>query len=261
MRKEIKVVPYNPRWKDTFNSEAKILKEALQQNCTQIYHIGSTSVTGLCAKPKIDIMCVVDSLTDAILPLENSGYKYRGEFNIPMRFFFSKRTPYSINLHILTSDNGELCWNLAFRDYLRENKKARDLYANTKINLINSNPYGFDVIPNMFSCYTSEKGKVVHQIVKEAGFQGERFVIATNPNEIDAYNSFIGSDDLNDNNNSNIFRLVLYKDMDIVAASCVKTMDDDLYNIKSVSGISGEFENRIIIKIQEWMKLHKKISV
>ena len=67
MKKKITVVPYDPNWKEIFKYHSNELKEILNENCVSVYHVGSTSVPGLCAKPVVDIMCVVKNLKDTIL--------------------------------------------------------------------------------------------------------------------------------------------------------------------------------------------------
>ena len=52
-------MPYDPEWVKMFEHEAALLKNALGENSLIIHHIGSTSVPGLCAKPKIDIIAVI----------------------------------------------------------------------------------------------------------------------------------------------------------------------------------------------------------
>ena len=90
-----------------------------------IYHIGSTSVPGLAAKPVIDIMPTVRSI-EAIdrfdAWFEVLGYECMGEFGIPGRRYYrkggeEKDTPG-------THFRPEQCprhrtRHLAFRDYLR----------------------------------------------------------------------------------------------------------------------------------------------
>lgn len=56
-KKKIKIVPYDSNWPNIFQVYLNELKEILKENCIEVYHIGSTSVPGLCAKPIIDI-CV-----------------------------------------------------------------------------------------------------------------------------------------------------------------------------------------------------------
>ncbi len=63
----IKVVPYSSLWVKVFQEEANIIKDRLKEKCLDIYHIGSTSVYGLIAKPSVDILCIVDKLNDSLI--------------------------------------------------------------------------------------------------------------------------------------------------------------------------------------------------
>ena len=62
MSQHIVVTNYNPLWPKEFEKEARWIKDIIAGNDISIYHIGSTSVPGLAAKPIIDIMAVVRSL-------------------------------------------------------------------------------------------------------------------------------------------------------------------------------------------------------
>lgn len=62
MPQHITVVNYDPEWPSKYVRERDYITEILKENCISIYHIGSTSVPGLAAKPIIDIMAVVRSL-------------------------------------------------------------------------------------------------------------------------------------------------------------------------------------------------------
>lgn len=87
--KNIVVIPYNHDWPKQFEVEAAKIHEILGTNCLAIHHVGSTSIPGLLAKPVIDIVAVVKNPESTIKPLESLGYIYKGEFNIPMRYFFN----------------------------------------------------------------------------------------------------------------------------------------------------------------------------
>jgi len=58
---KVQVVDYDEDWVMRFQLEAKKLKDIFGEELIEIYHIGSTSVPGLRAKPIIDIMPVVQS--------------------------------------------------------------------------------------------------------------------------------------------------------------------------------------------------------
>ena len=63
MSQHITVTDYDPLWPPKYEEESLLIKGILADNCIAIYHIGSTSVPGLAAKPIIDIMVAVKSLT------------------------------------------------------------------------------------------------------------------------------------------------------------------------------------------------------
>ena len=98
MSKEIQVVPYDPNWPHIFEKEALLIRHALGDNCITIHHVGSTSVPGLAAKPTIDTITVVGSGDLSIAQLEKVGFSYKGEWNIPFKFGFTKRGQDEINL-------------------------------------------------------------------------------------------------------------------------------------------------------------------
>lgn len=256
MKKKITVVSYDPNWKEIFKYNSNELKEILNENCVTVYHVGSTSVPGLCAKPVVDIMCVVKNLKDSILALEKYGYKYKGEYNLPLRLFFSRKKPHDVHIHLVKENSGEINWNLVFQNYLRENEEARDVYAKIKLDLINENPDGFKMIEGLFSEYTIKKGEIIREISRLAGFSDYRFVIAANYNEIDSYKKLMNLNNI-DFNNKNVFHLCLYKGVEIVAAACVEfNISDYIANINSINSINNEDKNMIKEKINEWVTFH-----
>lgn len=58
----IVVIDYDPAWPDAFEAIKRDLEGRLAGLLVEIFHIGSTAIPGLCAKPKIDVDVV---LTDA----------------------------------------------------------------------------------------------------------------------------------------------------------------------------------------------------
>ena len=93
MSQHITVVDYNPLWPKKYEEEALLIKDILADNCVAIYHIGSTSVEGLAAKPIIDIMAAVQNLEkvdDAAEAFSKIGYEYLGEFGIAGRRYLRK---------------------------------------------------------------------------------------------------------------------------------------------------------------------------
>ena len=93
MSQHITVIEYSPLWKNKYKEESLLIRNILADNCIAIYHIGSTSVEGLAAKPIIDIMAVVRSLeiVDTVAEkFSDIGYEYLGEFGIEGRRYLRK---------------------------------------------------------------------------------------------------------------------------------------------------------------------------
>lgn len=136
-RKSIVLVPHRVEWKSLFESEAKLLCEAVGKFTVAVEHIGSTSIVGLEAKPIIDILVGVQKSADAekcIVPLSEIGYEYRGESDIAGRFYFRKGegdiSTHHLNIAETTSD----FWrkHLLFRDYLRQHAEEAQSYGKLK---------------------------------------------------------------------------------------------------------------------------------
>lgn len=145
----IEVVDYRPEWEKMFQEEEKKIRKILGKNCIAVYHIGSTSVKGLPAKPIIDIMPVVKdiSLVDSHDPeFRALGYDCRGEFGIPGRRFYAKgRDRRTHHIHIFEkSSEADIKRHLAVRDYLRSHPDTAREYAELKKSLAARYPHDND---------------------------------------------------------------------------------------------------------------------
>lgn len=147
--RNIEVVDYDMKWKNKFKEEKDNIMDILGDEVVNIFHIGSTSVKGLKAKPIIDILLVVrdlDRLDSFNGDFEKLGYEARGEYGIARRRFYMKggdnRTHH---IHAFKYDNiSEIERHLLFRDYLRENKDARVEYGELKSQLALKYPHDID---------------------------------------------------------------------------------------------------------------------
>jgi GrpB-like predicted nucleotidyltransferase (UPF0157 family) len=135
MRK-IQVVDYDPAWPQMFELERESLCRVLGAVAISIHHIGSTAVPGLAAKPVIDIIVEVTSVTDMDcyeLQMIGIGYEPKGEFGIPGRRFFQKggdnRTHH---VHAYAQGDPQVLRHIAFRDYLKLNQRVASEYGELK---------------------------------------------------------------------------------------------------------------------------------
>lgn len=119
---ELRLVPVGPEWAQRFSSERSRLFAALRDAALDIQHIGSTAVSGISAKPILDIAIAIRSYESGhvLVPrLEALGYRYRGENGIPRRHYFVLGAPRRTHhVHVLEHDSAEWRRHLAFRDGL-----------------------------------------------------------------------------------------------------------------------------------------------
>lgn len=185
--RKIEIVPYNPAWPQIFEEEAARLRQALGKNCVAIHHIGSTSVPGLVAKPKIDIIAVVKNMTPIVQDLEKIGYEYRGEFNIPLHLGFRKRPPLTnVNLHVFEEGNPEIELNLLFRNFLRTHPEASQEYAKLKLALANQES-SHGITSAKVSTFNLGKDAFIKQVLDQAGFKGLCMRFCTHHDEWNNY--------------------------------------------------------------------------
>jgi GrpB-like predicted nucleotidyltransferase (UPF0157 family) len=136
----IDIVAADPAWPARFEMERQALTQALGPWLTgPVEHIGSTAVSGLPAKPVIDIMAGVSSLDasrpaiDAAAALGYCYYPYRPD----SEHWFCKPSPAFRTHHLHLVPFGSEQWRgaIAFRDYLRAHPADAADYAALKMEL------------------------------------------------------------------------------------------------------------------------------
>lgn len=140
----IKLEPYNQQWPFMYEQEKTALLKASGRWNIAIEHIGSTAVPGIHAKPIIDIMIGVSSLSVADQHLieiyTTLGYDYIAvyEQDMPQRRYFQKNNVDKVRTHqIHLVEHGSEFWqrHLLFRNYLRANPAVAKAYAEHKLQL------------------------------------------------------------------------------------------------------------------------------
>lgn len=131
----IHLEPYNSQWPALFEREANRIRFILGDKVLQLEHIGSTSVPGLCAKPFIDMLMVVQDSADEesyVPELEEAGYTLRVREPDWFEHRLFKGPDTEIKLHVFSKDASEIDRMLRFRNWLRISSADRDKYANIK---------------------------------------------------------------------------------------------------------------------------------
>lgn len=146
--RRIEVIDADPAWPERFRAEAARIADALGPVAARIEHIGSTSVSGLTAKPVLDVQISVRSLRPMEPyrePLEGLGYVYRADDEPEHRFFrLDVEGVRSVNIHVCEAGSEWERRHIAFRDHLRAHPEDAARYAEVKRALARRFP--FDVL-------------------------------------------------------------------------------------------------------------------
>jgi GrpB-like predicted nucleotidyltransferase (UPF0157 family) len=172
LARPILIADYDHEWPRLFDREARRIRATLGDRILLLEHVGSTSVPGLAAKPKIDMLLVVADSADelAYVPaLEAAGYvlQIREPDWYQHRMFKGLDT--DINLHVYTSGCPEIDRVLLFRNWLHSNTSDRLLYEHTKRDLASQD---WKYMQN----YADAKTAVVEEILARAKGNAEEEV-------------------------------------------------------------------------------------
>ena len=160
----IVVCDYDPSWPSLFEREVARIRTALGDRVRLLEHAGSTSVVGLPAKPRIDlILAVPDSSNEAAYVPDLEAARYVLCIREPEWFEHRvfKGPDTDVNLHVFTVGCAEIDQMLLFRDWLRTHPEDRDLYANAKRELAKQ---AWKYVQN----YADAKTAIVHEILARA---------------------------------------------------------------------------------------------
>jgi GrpB-like predicted nucleotidyltransferase (UPF0157 family) len=166
MGRHIQVVPYDPTWPDLYLAEIVRLAPIFGDELVAFYHIGSTAIPGMSAKPTIDILIVVRDIASVDTlhaPMVALGYQPKGENGIPGRRYFRKGSDdlHTHHVHVFQADSPEVDRHLRFRDYMRTHPEQAQAYADLKQDLARR-------FPQDAESYTSGKGSFIQQIDRQA---------------------------------------------------------------------------------------------
>jgi GrpB-like predicted nucleotidyltransferase (UPF0157 family) len=162
LTREVKVVPYDSDWPRLYQLEVVRLREALGNEIVSVSHIGSTAIPGMSAKPIIDVLLevmTISKLDDYNEVMMELGYTPKGEFGIPGRRYFSRNDSNNIrthHVHAFQTGNMGLIRHLAFRDYMIAHPEDADKYAQLKIELAEAFQWDIDGYCDGKDSYVSE---------------------------------------------------------------------------------------------------------
>lgn len=159
--------PYDPIFPRLFEKEERRLRKLLDY--VLIEHVGSTAILGLGGKGIIDIAIQApeEKLSYVSKALKNLGYKFVAEGGSEGRLFFEQDLPDSkeksrrYHVHLITEGNLQWQGMIAFRNFLRVNKKFLREYANIKKEAV-------EKAHEERGKYIAIKDPIIKKILKEA---------------------------------------------------------------------------------------------
>ncbi len=179
LKRQIKVVDYDPGWELAFASLSALIWPVVEGCALRIEHVGSTSVVGLAAKPIIDIDIVVadpGAREKVISALAAIGYIHRG--NLGIEGWEAFRAPESDlplhNLYVCLENCIAFKNHIAVREFLRANPDSAHEYSALKKQLA--------ARTNDIEVYVDGKTDFLIRILEKQGFATDELM------EIDSAN-------------------------------------------------------------------------
>lgn len=164
--KKVELTAYDPSWIKQFESERIIFFELLKEELINIFHIGSTSIPNMWAKPIVDLLIEVKDITmidHYQKQCEDLGYTYCGEYGIPNRRYLEKEIDGlpQYHIHIYQYGDPEIKKHLDFKRYVMEHTDAFTAYRDIKIEGANS-------FKDNREKYQAHKSNVIQEIDEKA---------------------------------------------------------------------------------------------
>jgi len=168
MARRVEVVSHRSEWANLYEQEARTISRLLSGHILQLYHIGSTAIRGIYAKPIIDVMGEVRQISDIDGfdgRMLQGGYRPMGEYGIKGRRFYIKCSDEAraVHLHLFQQESAEIAKHLAFRDYLRVNPDVALQYSHLKRQLAAKHTFNIQA-------YMNGKDGFIRQVLSELGY-------------------------------------------------------------------------------------------
>lgn len=161
------IMEHDSSWHDTFLRVKEQICLIWEDNVLDIQHVGSTSISGICAKPILDIAVRLRDLSKMdIEKMEELGYEYMGARNERSdRHLFilysQKQGCENIALqhvHCYSPESEDYWLQVGFRDYLNNNPSEAMKYDSIKRQLAQD-------FPNDRYAYSDGKREFVENVI------------------------------------------------------------------------------------------------
>ncbi|MCL2379106.1 MAG: GrpB family protein [Defluviitaleaceae bacterium] len=162
---KVSLLPHDKDWANQFGIINKELHEILGCNICKMFHIGSTAIKNIHAKPILDVAIIVNNFQLLnVVGMDIAGYSYCGE-RAPGRYLFVRHKQYgSISLqhiHCYQKNDDELLPTVLFCRYLNEYPEYAKQYNDLKLELLSKHS-------NDRWLYSSGKSEFIQMILRLA---------------------------------------------------------------------------------------------
>lgn len=156
-RSELRVVPYDPAWREDFLVEKRRILEAAGPAVAAIEHVGSTAIPTVCAKPILDIaiLCGAGGVEAVAAGLQLIGYEYRGLYDDLIGRYYAVLDDGDVRLcqaHIYLEPTDDWKIKLLFRDVLRRDRELAREYNEYKLALARTSADKFEYAETKTLC-------------------------------------------------------------------------------------------------------------
>ncbi|VVC76989.1 hypothetical protein AQUSIP_23160 [Aquicella siphonis] len=133
----VELIPYQQAWSSLYLTESGLLRQTLSSRLRSVYHIGSTAIPGMAAKPVIDILveyACLDDMHAIEQALAALGYDCLRKNIVPHTSFFTSKQNEAVryHLHLFPEGDPQVKRHVAFRDYLIRHPQEYDRYQRLK---------------------------------------------------------------------------------------------------------------------------------
>jgi GrpB-like predicted nucleotidyltransferase (UPF0157 family) len=142
----IRIVDHDPAWSGLAEAELRAIEDVLGGVAVRLEHVGSTAVSGLAAKPILDLQVSVDALEPPeryAEPLSRLGYVFVPTDDPPGYPLYAKprERPRTHHLHVCVAGSEHERRHVAVRDFLRAHPEAAAQYATVKRQVADRHPH------------------------------------------------------------------------------------------------------------------------